>query len=71
MDLEYVEAAKLVSGKRGISMEGRQMVYVTETKLRLDVPKECSSRKERAVLNEPVTEKTNAAGMRSFWCGKG
>lgn len=54
---EYVEAAKLVLGNRGISVERGQMVYGTETKLRFDVPKVCGFCKVGAVLNEPVTQK--------------
>lgn len=58
MHLAYVEAAKFVLGSRGISTEWGQMVYVTETKLRLDLPRESGSCKVgKVVLNETVTQK--------------
>lgn len=73
MRLEYVEAAKLVLGNRGISTERGQMAYITETKLGLDVPKESGSCKVGAFLNEPVTQswKTSASGTGSFWRREG
>lgn len=64
MRLEYVEAAKLVLGNRGISTERGQMAYITETKLGLDVPKESGSCKVGAVLNEPVTQKVGKQVLR-------
>lgn len=56
LHLEHVEAGKLVSGARGIGTERGWMVYVIETKLQFDVPKQSISCEVGAILNEVVTQ---------------
>lgn len=59
----YVEAAKFVLVNRGIITERGQMANVTETKLRLNLPRESRSCKVgKVVLNETVTESWNMNG---------